>query len=342
MRITPRHLLAAALTAAALVLPVAAPAAAAPTLNRADAAAGWLARQLVDGERFEVVFDGVTYPDQGLTIDAIFAFAATKTGGTYASNAIGWLAEPGIRTGYIGDGTDEAYVGGTAKLALAAQVTGADATAFGGVDLITRLRGLQTPSGRFSDQSAYGDYTNSFTQSFAILTLDRTAAGAPATAVSYLAGSRCADGGYPLYLEQATCVSDVDATALATQALISAGDLVHAWPGLTWLVGQQQPGGGFATYGTVNANSTGLAAAALQTGGRLLAAAKARAFLRSLQVNCSGPVATRGAISYTTGAFDPATAPRATAQGALGLAATGYATLSLTGATPSAPTLACP
>jgi hypothetical protein len=37
-----------------------------------------------------------------------------------------------------------------------------------------------------------------FSQSFAVLTLDRTAAGAPATAVTYLAAAACADGGYPL------------------------------------------------------------------------------------------------------------------------------------------------
>jgi hypothetical protein len=342
MRFTPRHLLAAALTAAALALPVAAPAAASPTHNKADAAAGWLARQMADSQRFEVVFDGVTYPDQGLTIDAIFAFAASKTGSGHAGNAIDWLAQPAVLTGYLGDGATEAYVGGTAKLALAAQVTGVDATAFGGIDLISRLRGLQAPSGRFADLSAWGDYTNAFTQSFAILALDRTTTGAPAAAVSYLAGSRCADGGYPLLFEQATCASDVEATAMATQALIAAGDLPAAWPGLTWLVGQQQPGGGFASYGVVNANSTGLAAAALHTGGRLLAAANARGYLRTLHQGCTAPVADRGAIAFTTGVFDPSTAPRATAQAVLGLTATGYAQLTLSGAGAATPTLACP
>ncbi|MFC9258200.1 peptidase, partial [Amycolatopsis thailandensis] len=55
---------------------VAAPAANAATPNKADAAAGWLARQMTDGERFEADFGGQKFPDQGLTIDAIFAFAA--------------------------------------------------------------------------------------------------------------------------------------------------------------------------------------------------------------------------------------------------------------------------
>src|SRR5690349_1225564 len=76
-------------------------AAAAPPANRTDAAAGWLARQLVDGERFEVVFDGVAYPDQGLTIDAVLAFAAAKVAGADAAKATAWLARPEVLTGYI-------------------------------------------------------------------------------------------------------------------------------------------------------------------------------------------------------------------------------------------------
>ncbi|GAA2372186.1 hypothetical protein Cme02nite_00390 [Catellatospora methionotrophica] len=325
-------------TTLTLVVPAALPAHAAPTLNRGDAAAGWLARQLVDGERFEAVFDGVAYPDQGLTIDAVFAFAATGTSGSYSAAAMGWLAQPATLAGYIGDG-GEAYAGATGKLALTAQVTGADPAAFGGVDLISRLRGLQAPSGRFSDRSAWGDFSNTFTQSFAVLALDRTTAGAPAASVSYLAGEACADGGFPVYFDQPTCVSDVDATAVAVQALRAAG---HPTPAaLSWLVDQQQPDGGFAGTGAVNANSTGLAAQALHSSGRLLAAAKARVFLRGLQQDCAAPTAQRGAIAYTAGGFDPATAVRATAQGALGLAGVGYAQLSAAGSALAAPTLLC-
>jgi hypothetical protein len=328
------------LALALAVTAVGVPASAAPTLDRGDAAAGWLARQMVDGQRFEVVFDGVSYPDQGLTLDAVYAFAATKTARTNADAALAWLAQPAILTGYIGDGT-EAYAGATAKLALAVEVSAANPAAFGGVDLIARLRGLQAPSGRFTDRSAFGDFTNAFSQSFAILALDRTAAGVPAASVSYLAATRCADGGYPLLFEQSTCDSQVDATAMATQALLAVGDLADARPGLAWLAAHQQPDGGFADAGVANANSTGLAAQALHSGGRLVAAAQAKVFLRSLQVNCTGPVADRGAIAFTPGGFDPATAPRATAQGVLGLAAVGYAHLSAVGSIASAPTLGC-
>jgi hypothetical protein len=322
--------------------PAAAAANGSATLIRGDAAAGWLARQLVDGEHFEVVFDGVHFPDQGLTIDAVFAFAATKRSGDYAARATTWLARPEILSGYIGDGVGEAYAGATAKLALAVQVRGGDATLFGGVDLITRLRGLQAPSGRFTDRSAFGDFSNVFGQSFAILALDRTAAGAPAAAVSFLASSRCADGGFPVFFDQATCVSDVDATAMAVQALRAADAFAAAAPGLHWLVSVQTANGGFASGGTVNANSTGLAAQALFASGRVIAAARALLYLRGLQLDCGAAPADRGAIAFSSAGFDPTTASRATAQGTLGLAGIGFGKLSAAGSAGAAPTLFCP
>src|SRR5215468_10103050 len=59
-----RHIRTAlSLVCAVAVISVAAavPAAASnPTFNRVDSAAGWLARQLTDGDHFEVVFDGTT------------------------------------------------------------------------------------------------------------------------------------------------------------------------------------------------------------------------------------------------------------------------------------------
>ncbi|MFY1692838.1 peptidase [Plantactinospora sp. WMMB782] len=335
-----RTLLAGILVALTLSTLVARPAAAQPTLNRVDAAAGWLARQMVDGERFEVVFDGVAYPDQGLTLDAIFAFAAAKVADTNATNATTWLAQPAVTGGYIGDGT-EAYVGATAKLALGAQVRGLNPAAFGGVDLIARLNGLMAPGGRFTDRSAFGDFSNMFSQSFAVLALDR-AGGAPTAAISFLAGSHCPDGGFPLQFAQPTCVSDVDATALAIQALLSADRPLAAHAAARWVVSVQGDDGSFAADGVANANSTGLAAQALAAAGRAVPWLHARQYLTSLQQTCTAPAADRGAIAYTDGGLDPATANRATAQTVPGLAGVGFATLSAAGSHPAAPTLACP
>lgn len=330
-----RHALLVTALAALLSTLVTAPASAAPvtaapaTAAPARAAAGWLARQMIDGERFEAVFDGVAYPDQGLTIDATFAFSAARTAGDYADRAVEWLAEPQVLTGYIGDGS-EAYAGATAKLALAAQVQGLDPTAFGGVDLLTRLRGLLTASGRFSDRSAFGDYSNAFSQSFALLTLDR-AGSAPPSAISFLAATRCPDGGFPLQFGQATCVSEVDSTAMVAQALIATGRRADAAPALTWLAAQQ----------LINANSAGLAAQAFADADEISSWWHARQFLLSLRVSCTGAPEQRGAIAYDATGFDPATAARATAQAVPGLTGTGFARLTAAHADPAAPVPAC-
>ncbi|AEB44238.1 MULTISPECIES: peptidase [Micromonospora] len=340
-----RHRLLALFCGVLAALTLATPAVAAPTqvgAVRPDAAAGWLARQLVDGERFETVFDGVAYPDQGLTLDAVFAFAAAGAADDFGAQALAWVTRPGVRDGYIGDGVTEAYAGATAKLALAVAVRGGDPTDVGGVDLIARLRSLQSPSGRFTDLSAWGDFSNAFSQSFAILALDRTTQGVPTAAAGWLAGTRCPDGGYPLLAAQPVCVSDVDATAVVVQALRAAGRSADAAAGLRWLVSVQRVDGGFASAGGVaNANSTGLAAQALRDGGRPVAWLRARLFLAGLQVGCAAPVADRGAVDFDGGVFDPATATRATAQAVLGLTGTGYARLTTATASPGAPILRC-
>ncbi|MFD9701162.1 prenyltransferase/squalene oxidase repeat-containing protein [Lentzea sp. NPDC059081] len=311
----------------------------AATHDRADAAAGWLARQLVDGERLEVDFGGQKFPDQGGTIDAIFAFAAARVSDGNAEKAVTWLARPEITAGYLGTGT-ESYAGAHAKLLLATQVRHRSGTSFGGVDVEAGLRALLTPSGRFSDRSEFGDFSNAFTQSFAVIALDRTPGGAPRSSVSFLAGTQCADGGFPQDFGLTPCVSDVDSTAMAVQALRATGDVINANEGTTWLAGKQNTDGGFsAGTSASNANSTGLAAEAL-AGHRPVAAGKARQFLRSLQVGCSGPIADRGAISYDSTGFDPATAPRATAQAILGLTGVKLANLS-GGGRSQAPALAC-
>ena len=44
----------------------------------ARVAAGWLGRQMVDGDHLATAFGGATYPDPGLTLDAVLAFSAAK------------------------------------------------------------------------------------------------------------------------------------------------------------------------------------------------------------------------------------------------------------------------
>ena len=313
-----------------------------PTHSHGRAASGWLARQMTGGSHLVYTYDGVTYPNQGGTIDAILAFAATGTAGSHGARAVAWLARPHVLSNYIGNGTTESYAGATAKVMLAAEVRGINPAKFGGVNLPARLARLLTRSGRYSDHSTYGDYSNAFSQSLAILALSRRG-GAPAAAVKFLASSECRNGGFPLDFAQKTCVSYPDATAMDVQALLAAGWAGRAQRGLRWLARVQRNDGGFiASPGAApNANSTGLAGEAFAAGGWFRRAASARAFLIGLQVGCSGKAADRGAIAYDAAGFSLSTAVSATAQGILGLADVGLARLSARGSSSGAPHLAC-
>jgi hypothetical protein len=314
-----------------------------PTRDPGQAAAGWLARQMTRGNHFVDVFNGTTFPDQGLTIDAIFAFAAARTADDYAARAAAWLARRSILTGYIGNGTTSSFAGATANLLLATEVRGLDPATFGGVNLPARLSALLTASGRYSDHSKFGDFSNAFSQSLAVIATSRLGGAAP-SAVSFLAGSECSDGGFPLDFGQKTCAPDPDATALDVQALLAAGRPGPARRGLSWLASVQRSDGGFASPPSTlsNTNSTGLAGEAFAVGGRFKNAARARAFLLSVQVGCAAKPARRGALAFTDQGFRAATAARATAQGILGLADAGLARLSARGSRPGDPHLACP
>jgi hypothetical protein len=311
---------------------VAPPAHAAQTTTEpAPAAAGWLADQLVDGKF--LLFDGTDFPAPGLTIDAVLAFAAAGVAGTDADSAMTWLAEPEVLSGYLGDGEQEAYAGAHAKLAFGAQVQGLDPTGFGGVDLPARLLTLLDADGRFSDRSEFGDFSNAFSQSFAILALAGTASGVPPDAVAFQQAAQCPDGGFPEQFAAEACASDVDSTAMVVQALLATGADPAA--ALDWLAGQQRPDGSFGG----NANSTGLAAQALRSGGRDAAADRAATFLTDLQVGCDGPAEARGSVP--TSQELAGDVPRATAQAILGLVGTGMADLDGTAAAADAPLLLC-
>jgi hypothetical protein len=232
------------------------------------------------------------------------------------------------------------------------EVAGQDPTSYQGIDLIDRLQDLLTPTGQFKSKSASpGDFTNTFTQSLAILALARAdGVTVPASAVSFLAGVQCGDGGFPSPFVPESgkqCTSLPDTTAMVVQALLAGDDTTNAAEGLAWLVDHQASDGGFG-----NSNDTGLAAQALRVGGKTAAADKAVAYLRSLQVGCDGTEANRGAIAFspldpahpTNTGFQADTAPRATAQAILGLVGTGLLELEAGTLQREAPTLTvdCP
>ena len=337
------------LTATALALGGAATATAAPastatsTDQRATAAdrlsgrvaAGWLSRQFVDGTHLVTDFGGTSYDDPGLTLDAVLGFAAAKTNDVRGAKALAWLAAPDTLLSYLGTGTDESYAGAHAKLVLALQVRGENPRSYGGRDILSELRSLQRADGRLSDRSKWGDYSNAFGQSFGAVALKRAGSPAANRAAGYLAGQACADGGVPIAFEQATCVGDRDATALAIQAFRATGRDGAAAKAANWLRTAGAP---------ANTNSAGLSAAALDLVAGTAngsAAGSARANVRTLQQGCAAPFARRGAIAFDDSGFVAATAPRATAQAVLGLTSANLATLTSAGSIAYAPILAC-
>ncbi|MDT0341110.1 prenyltransferase/squalene oxidase repeat-containing protein [Streptomyces litchfieldiae] len=275
----------------------------------AAAAATWSISKLTEGTHAS--------GDHGLTADIVLGLAATGTAGDTQRAASDWLeANAGdyITRGAPGSGT--VFAGGTAKLALVAAVEHRDPGDFGGHDLTGLLLGRLQESGRFTDAAPTGDMSNQFTQSLAVLALDRTG-DVPDSAVDFLASTRCPDGGYPLSLRRNPdrCTSDTDSTGLAVQALLAVGRTADAEPALDWLEGRQRENGGFGydTTSDPNSNSTALAVQALVAGDRDEAAERGLAWLRSMQVGCAGEAGDRGAVGYQEPVAD-GMALRATAQ----------------------------
>ncbi len=322
-------------------------------------AAAFIASTLAAGGD-HYVYPNSTFFDGGNTIDAIIALSAVGTQQAQSDASLDYL-ETNLGS-YIGS-FGEVYAGPLAKALLAAVVTGADPTAFGGHDLVAELQALETTKGRFSDKSAYGDYSNTIGQSLAVIALSRAGQGLNAPAVQLLLDQQCADGGFRGTIDDKDgCVSDADATAFAAQALLVASDTLicgtaaegltadaaaAAGKGLDLLEDVQDASGGFASdEGALNANTTGVAAQAFTAGGRTAAADAARAFLATLQYDDTSPVALRGGIAFSADTRSTTTPSdsdlRATPQATLGLAGGSLVDVVAPGVEGAAPGDTCP
>lgn len=341
----------------------------AATTAARQAAAGWLAAQLAANED---VLDRNGSTDWGLTIDAVFALADAKVGGAQIAETADAIYESG--EAYAGHPSDVAsnwpYV---AKTVLALQVAGLDPSTFpagdGARDLVAELRSTIRPDG------SWANATDSFKTSLGILALARTDRGVPAAVVTRFEEKACQDSAHANYGSfgfGAPCTSaDVDTTAMAVQALVSAGvnendqSVANA---TDWLRQQQDADGGFPSpYGPGNTNSAGLAAEALFAVGDATAATKTAAFIEGLQIGCSTvadedvtdpEVVTsltnaKGAIAYNAAAWATGLESgvdavnldqwrRATAQAVLGLGAESLGFVSAADAASSAPSPGCP
>ena len=303
-RIPLRSLAAVAILPILLLVSPAAGASNAPAGDPATALT-WIEGELAaDGGSLTTAYDdgsgGVaTFPDWGLTIDAVLALAAGGRGTDAAAAVAVERLEANVSDYVTGGvfGPDDRYAGALAKTLLVAEVLGLDASDFGGVDLPAELQArLQTggtDAGRFSDLSAYGDFSNGFGQALAVLSLARTADGAPTEAVDFLLAQQCPGGEFRGdYTTSGGCADDaeasVDATGFALQALTAVPPTCATRQAVTDAVAaleaDQDANGAFGSVSGRNANSTGLAAVALRSLGASDAAAAAAGFVAGLQL----------------------------------------------------------
>ncbi|MCC5950954.1 MAG: S-layer homology domain-containing protein, partial [Acidimicrobiia bacterium] len=288
----------------------------------AIAALEWIEGQLdTSGGIFEG-FGGTL--EIGVTLDALLALAAggrTHTPATVAA----FDQVTAELSAYTTFGEDR-FAGPFTKALFTYAAAGRDVHDVDGWDLEAEVRSLVVTdgpwAGRVADQLAdpgSGDLSNGFSQAYAVLGLERTDAGVPDAVVSFLLAQQCPSGGFRLfYVGDPACVTDTqvdaDGTFLAIGALVGlprtpavAAALRDA---VLWTLSRQDPGtgafGGTAVTAAANANSTGLAGAALSAVGRSADAQAAAAWIRSLQLldGSAGAAADDiGALGYNPGAL---------------------------------------
>lgn len=293
----------------------AAPALAGPTAQprtAAEYAAGWIARSIRD----DGSFDGGT-DEVGFVGDAVLALAAAGVGGDAFVRAVDYV-EANYQD-YVVDGSGLDVPGHLGKVAMVAAVAGRQPAAFGGTgpqhDLVARIEAGRQTAG--ADRGLYGNIVNLqaavFLHAFSMLGLQASGVAPHAEAVAWLREQQCPDGGWtayrsPLERTDRTCrVREVDASALAIQALVAAGGAFVTDP-LRYLGAVQNEEGGFAfRTGDTNVNSTALAVQALTALGQDAGGMDWRkpdggtpvSALLAFQIGCEGAEADRGAFKVT-------------------------------------------
>lgn len=243
----------------------------------APEAVDYLVGQLVDGDHVES--DG--FVQYGQTLDVAFGLASAGGAQDTLDAVLDYMTSAETVGAYTQgvpfDGADAAYAGATAKLGLASALLGVDPTEVGGTDLVAQLQSLEASTGRFSDRSDYGDFSNVLGQSFGVLFLTAANGVEPSdAAVQFLQDAQCDDGGFPVDFGTtgADCVASPDATGLAIQAL-NADDPDEGATGLPaereaalvaavrWLESARDADGAWLAFGVPNVNATAYAAMGL-------------------------------------------------------------------------------
>ncbi len=283
--------------------------------SRATAAAHWQASQLDAGRVITSGFD-----DWGLTIDSAFAIAADGSQPRRLHRVTNAIARHYFSSYAVYKG--DVSAGAMSKSLVAAKILGRHPRHFGGHNVRRQVLRLVAPAGagfeagRVRD-TGKTDYSNTFSQSYAVLGLARTG-GVPPRAVTYLLKQQCAKGYFRTFetvgktCDRSSSGSDADATSVAIQALVAASaagthiahHAIHR--AARWLISRQHRNGGWgggSVTRAVNSNSTGLAVQALSAVHHSAGQLRAARYVASLQITAKraghGPARRDlGAIAY--------------------------------------------
>jgi len=238
-------------------------------LEAAQAGAEWLKGQLQEDSYLEGKVGESVRKDVGLTIDALFAFAAAQDWDA-AEPVAAWVSQPGALDDYASDQPGISYPGAIAKAGLALslqEVTYPAENAEQRAMLAERLVARLQEDGRFTDDSDYADSSSPITQALAVLFLlqqDRLG-DLPADPATFLLEAACEDGSFPdAFASPAGCTGSVDATAYAIQTLVWFPGLEEALTAAgDWLISQQNDQGQWEGWDGPSVTSTALAVLAL-------------------------------------------------------------------------------
>jgi hypothetical protein len=274
---------------------------------RADRAVGYLASKQQSNGSIPA------FSPIGSTADAVLAIVAAGTGRDTMLKALGYLHAQ-VTAGNVNT------IGLRAKVAMAVEATGRDPRNYAGHNLLREIRSTIGSNGRFDTASV-------FDESLALLALEGAGATPPATAVAWLAGAQCPDGGwqydepYVPFADDAHCLStvspgtdyfesDTNTTAYAVQALEAAGTTSFTHHPFAFFTSLRDltHGGWVYTWGytTTDANSTGLVLQAYRAAKKTVPTGALGA-IRALQYSACGAFAYSWNGSARTGADTGAT-----------------------------------
>jgi hypothetical protein len=228
----------------------------------ADSAVSWLATKQQPDGGFETFPPGIFE-----TPDVVLAVAENAQTGTTWNASEALAAVEALQVGgntpldYI-----EAFLAGDNDAGRAARVIvqvaaplGIDPTAFGSVDLVTRMGGC----GNTSTTTFNGNL-------YLALAQQLVCSGAPATLISDIRDAQHDNGGWGFTGDPTVDDVDNDTTALAVEALVGSGagaddPDVHA--ALMYLAGEFQSNGAWQSFDADDPNSTAMAIIAITAAG---------------------------------------------------------------------------